>query len=80
IFTTTAKTGVVAAGFLALLYVGIAYLGATTTEKFGLFETGGPVLSGASAYYFGTFGSVMLAVIIILACLTTSIGLVTACG
>lgn len=80
ILTATAKTGVIAAGFLALLYVGIAYLGATTTEKFGLFDTGGPVLSGASAYYFGTFGSVMLAVVIILACLTTSIGLITACG
>ncbi|WP_060210254.1 branched-chain amino acid transport system II carrier protein [Sporosarcina koreensis] len=80
ILSATAKTGFVAAGFLALLYVGIAYLGATTTEKFGLLDTGGPVLSGAASYYFGTFGSVMLAVIIILACLTTSIGLVTACG
>ncbi len=80
ILGATAKTGVIAAGFLGLLYVGIAYLGATTTEKFGIFDTGGPVLSGASDYYFGTFGSVMLAVVIILACLTTSIGLITACG
>ncbi|WP_252502567.1 branched-chain amino acid transport system II carrier protein [Sporosarcina sp. Marseille-Q4943] len=80
ILSATMKTGFVAAGFLALLYVGIAYLGATTTEKFGLLDTGGPVLSGAAAHYFGTFGSVMLAVIIILACLTTSIGLMTACG
>lgn len=80
ILSATAKTGFVAAGFLALLYVGIAILGATTTEKFGLLDTGGPVLSGAASHYFGTFGSVMLAVIIILACLTTSIGLITACG
>lgn len=80
ILSATAKTGFVAAGFLAILYVGIAYLGSTTTEKFGLLDTGGPVLSGAASYYFGTFGSVMLAVIIILACLTTSIGLVTACS
>ena len=80
IFSATAKAGFVASGFLALLYVGIAYLGATTTEKFGLFETGGPVLSNAASYYFGTFGTVMLAVVIILACLTTSIGLITACG
>ncbi|WP_432357981.1 branched-chain amino acid transport system II carrier protein [Sporosarcina sp. UB5] len=80
ILSATAKTGFVASGFLALLYVGIAYLGATTTEKFGILGTGGPVLSGAASYYFGTFGSVMLAVVIILACLTTSIGLVTACA
>lgn len=76
----TAKTGLIASSLLGLIYVGIAFLGATTTEKFGLFETGGPVLSESAAYYFGTTGSVILAVIIILACLTTSIGLITACG
>lgn len=80
ILGATARTGIIAAAFLALLYVGIAYLGAVTTEKFGLFETGGPVLSSAADYYFGTFGTALLAVIIILACLTTSIGLMTACG
>ncbi|MET3698492.1 LIVCS family branched-chain amino acid:cation transporter [Bacillus oleivorans] len=78
ILRATAKTGVIATGLLALIYVGIAYLGSTTTEALGLFDTGGPVLSGAASYYFGTFGSVMLAVLIILACLTTAIGLITA--
>lgn len=80
IVSATVKTGIIASAFLGLLYVGIAYLGATTTEKFGLFDTGGPVLSGAAAHYFGTTGSVLLAGVIILACLTTSIGLMTACG
>ncbi len=80
ILAATAKTGAVATAFLAILYVGIAYLGATSTQVFGLFDTGGPVLSNASSYYFGAFGSVMLAVIILLACLTTSIGLMMACG
>ena len=80
ILAATAKTGAVATAFLAIIYVGIAYLGATTTEKFGLFDTGGPVLSEASSYYFGTVGLVLLAVVIILACLTTAIGLMTACG
>jgi LIVCS family branched-chain amino acid:cation transporter len=80
ILAATAKTGAVATAFLALIYVGIAYLGATSVEKFGLFDTGGPVLSEAAAYYLGTFGLVLLAIVIILACLTTAIGLVTACG
>ncbi|WP_342505492.1 branched-chain amino acid transport system II carrier protein [Sporosarcina sp. FSL K6-2383] len=80
ILTATAKTGAVATAFLAIIYVGIAYLGATSTEKLGLFETGGPVLSEASSHYFGSFGLVLLAVVIILACLTTAIGLMTACG
>jgi branched-chain amino acid:cation transporter, LIVCS family len=80
ILLATAKSGAVATAFLAILYVGIAYLGATSTQVLGLMENGGPVLSGASTHYMGTFGSVMLGVIILLACLTTSIGLITACG
>ncbi|WP_449622668.1 branched-chain amino acid transport system II carrier protein [Robertmurraya sp. Marseille-Q9965] len=80
ILSATIKTGIIAVSLLALIYVGVAYLGATSVGKIGLFDTGGPVLSQASAYYFGTFGSGMLAIIIILACLTTSIGLITACG
>lgn len=80
ILMATAKSGAVATTFLAIIYVGIAYLGATSTELFGLFDTGGPVLSGASSHYLGTFGLVMLAVVILLACLTTSVGLITACG
>jgi len=76
----TAKSGLVAVIFLGIIYAGIAYLGATSTKAFGLFDNGGPVLSHAASYYFGTFGTVMLSVIILLACLTTSIGLITACG
>src|SRR5699024_3584572 len=70
-------SGVVAVILLGSIYLGIAYLGATSTDLFGLFETGGPVLSSAASHYLGTTGMVMLAVLIILACLTTSIGLIT---
>ena len=80
VLLASAKSGAVAIGFLGIIYVGIAYLGATSTEMFGLFETGGPILGNAASYYFGTAGTVMLSIIIILACLTTSIGLMTACG
>jgi len=80
ILVATIKSGTVATSFLGILYIGIAYIGATSTGVFGLFDTGGPVLSSASSYYFGTVGLIMLAVIITLACLTTSIGLMIACG
>ncbi|MBO0962249.1 branched-chain amino acid transport system II carrier protein [Neobacillus sp. MM2021_6] len=80
ILTASAKSGIVAIVFLGIIYVGIAYLGATSTEAFGLFDTGGPVLGKAASYYFGSVGTVMLSIVIILACLTTSIGLMTACG
>jgi branched-chain amino acid:cation transporter, LIVCS family len=76
VLSATAKSGGVAIILLAVVYVGIAYLGSISTGTLGLFDTGGPVLSGSAEYYFGTFGSVMLAVAIILACLTTAIGLI----
>lgn len=78
ILTATLKSGVIAAALLAVVYAGIAFLGATSTSTIGLMETGGPVLSGASAHYFGTFGTLLIAVIITLACLTTAIGLIVA--
>lgn len=78
ILSATFKSGVVAAALLAIVYAGIAYLGATSTRTLGLLDNGGPVLSGASSHYFGTFGTLLLAVIITLACLTTAIGLIVA--
>ncbi|MGX6444365.1 branched-chain amino acid transport system II carrier protein [Neobacillus sp. K501] len=80
VLSATAKSGIVAIVFLAIIYVGVSYLGATSTAAFGLFDTGGPVLGKTAFHYFGSLGTVMLSVIIILACLTTSIGLITACG
>ncbi|WP_100012571.1 branched-chain amino acid transport system II carrier protein [Lentibacillus sediminis] len=78
ILKTTIKSGSIAILLLGVIYAGIAYLGATSTQVFGIFETGGPVLSSAASHYFGLFGSVLLAIAIILACLTTAIGLTTA--
>ena len=80
ILLASAKSGLIATIFLGIIYVGVAYLGATSVGAFGIFDTGGPVLGKASSYYFGTVGTIMLSVIILLACLTTSIGLMTACG
>lgn len=78
ILNATLKSGLVAAALLAVVYAGIAVLGSTSTSTLGLLDTGGPVLSGASAHYFGTFGALLIAVIITLACLTTAIGLIVA--
>ncbi len=80
ILVSTAKSGAVAITLLGAIYVGIAYLGATSVEVIGIASTGGPVLSSAVSYYFGTVGSVFLALMIILACLTTSIGLTISCA
>lgn len=78
IFIETSKSGVVATMLLGFIYVGIALLGAASVETIGLQETGGAVLSKAAFHYFGMLGNVMLAAVIILACLTTAIGLIIA--
>ena len=80
ILASTAKTGFVAAGFLAIIYLGIAYLGATSVDLFGYLDGGGSVLSETASHLFGTTGLLLLGVVIMLACLTTAIGLLTACG
>lgn len=77
ILRATGKSGLVAVLLLSAIYIGIGYLGATSTGVFGIFENGGPVLSSAASYYFGSLGSVLMAVLITLACLTTAIGLTT---
>jgi branched-chain amino acid:cation transporter, LIVCS family len=80
IMKSSLKIALIAAGLLALVYVSLIYLGATSVEQTGYLENGGQVLAAANALYFGTFGKIILALIVIAACLTTSIGLITSCG
>ncbi|MDA7027235.1 branched-chain amino acid transport system II carrier protein [Bacillus sp. CLL-7-23] len=74
------KAGIVAAVGLALVYVSLAYLGATSVETVGSLNNGGEILSKASAFLFGSLGNVVLGLAILFACLTTSVGLVSSCG
>ncbi|TLS39097.1 branched-chain amino acid transport system II carrier protein [Pseudalkalibacillus caeni] len=74
------KAGVIAATGLALIYLSLAYLGATSFKVIGPVENGGIILSGLADYLFGSTGALLLGLAITFACLTTSVGLVTACG
>ncbi|WP_408007212.1 branched-chain amino acid transport system II carrier protein [Pseudalkalibacillus sp. A8] len=76
----TTKAGFIAVSGLALVYLSLAYIGATSRNVLGESDNGGAILTGAADLLFGQFGIVLLAVAITFACLTTSIGLVTACG
>lgn len=76
----TIKAGFVSVSIMAIIYFSLVYLGATSVEKFGIMENGGVALAVVSEYYFGGFGAVVLAVIVIIACLITAIGLITACS
>ncbi|AXN38441.1 branched-chain amino acid transport system II carrier protein [Peribacillus butanolivorans] len=74
------KAGLIAASLLVIVYTALTYVGATSVEKLGYLGNGGDVLAQASNYFFGPAGAVLLGLIVIAACLTTSIGLITACS
>ncbi|MEK3889970.1 branched-chain amino acid transport system II carrier protein [Bacillus sp. FSL K6-3431] len=76
----TIIAGAIAAAGLSLVYISLGYIGATSMEVVGLQENGGAILSIASKVLYGQSGTMILAVTIIFACLTTSIGLVSACS
>lgn len=86
----TILSGVIAVVLLAVVYIFVARIGATSQSLFefagGQFTLnqqpidGGHVLSQASLYYLGGIGRAVLAVIVFLACLTTSTGLISACA
>lgn len=76
----TFRSGLIASISLGIVYVFIANIGATSVSAIGLQETGAPVLSLSTQYYFGAPGALVLAIIVLLACLTTSIGLITSCA
>ncbi|WP_432355927.1 branched-chain amino acid transport system II carrier protein [Sporosarcina sp. A2] len=72
--------GSIAAIGLSFVYISLGYIGATSIETIGLQENGGIVLSLASKLLYGSFGPIILAITILFACLTTSVGLVSACA
>lgn len=74
------KSGLVSIVLMSLIYLALAYMGATSLAVMGPADNGGTILSLVSEYYFGFFGQILLAVIVILACLKTAIGLITACA
>lgn len=76
---------VIAAALLFMAYGGLAYLGATTGQLWGDEFMSGQInhaglLSGISGAVVGSAGAAVLSAVVVLACLTTAIGLVSACS
>ncbi|WP_413367091.1 branched-chain amino acid transport system II carrier protein [Lysinibacillus sp. 3P01SB] len=76
----TWKSGIFAMALMVLIYGLIMYMGASSVTEIGTFENGGQIFAAVADHYFGSYGAILLAIIIVLACLKTSIGLITACG
>lgn len=75
-----AKASGIAAAVLVLVYSSLSFMGASSVSELGRMSNGGEVLSGVANFYFGSWGNVFLGLMITVACLTTSVGLVTACS
>ncbi len=74
------KSGILAGILLAIVYIFIAKIGAESVSAIGMQETGAPVLAESAKIFFGNAGAMLLAVIVLLACLTTAVGLLTCCA
>lgn len=66
--------GLGAAGFLAVVYFMLTYVGAMTNTAFA---NGGALLHAVTNHLFGGIGGIILGIAVLFACLTTSIGLTT---
>lgn len=76
----TWKSGIFAMVLMMLIYGLITYMGASSVSAIGTYDNGGLIFAAVAQHYFGPFGAILLAIIIVLACLKTSIGLITACS
>ncbi|NAW67065.1 branched-chain amino acid transport system II carrier protein [Photobacterium halotolerans] len=72
--------GVIAAAGLAFVYISLFYLGATSAAVAEGAANGGAILAGYVLALFGPVGQYILSAIVMLACLTTAIGLISACS
>ncbi|MCQ6276496.1 branched-chain amino acid transport system II carrier protein [Bacillus sp. V3B] len=72
----TLQAGAIAAGALGLIYLGLGYLGSTTNFE----GNGGAILTSAANAHFSIYGNLILGLAVLFACLTTAIGLITACA
>lgn len=76
----TLKAGLVCLLAMGLVYVSLALLGASSTNIMEPAANGAIILAEISKYYLGDIGHILLSLIVIVACLKTSIGLISACS
>ena len=76
----TLIAGLIASIGLSLVYLVLGYIGAISHELVVAPDNGAQIISQFVHAVFGAWGKVVLAATVILACLTTAIGLLSACG
>lgn len=74
----TFKSGAVSVLLMGIIYSFLSLMGTMSMGKFDISENGGIALAQIAHYYLGTVGSIILALIVVVACLKTTIGLTSA--
>lgn len=74
----TIQSGAISIILMGIIYTLLAFLGTMSLGEFTLSTNGGIALAQIAHYYLGNFGSILLTMIVIIACLKTAIGLITA--
>lgn len=74
----TFKAGTISVILMGIIYSLLAFMGAMSLGHFKLSDNGGIALAQLAQYYLGDYGIILLSLIIIVACLKTAIGLITA--
>ncbi|GHA52223.1 branched-chain amino acid transport system II carrier protein [Photobacterium aphoticum] len=75
----TCKVALIYAVLMGACYIALGYVGATSAPIAEGVTNGGELLTRYVAHTFGDYGQWLLAAIIIMACLTTTVGLTNAC-
>lgn len=77
---TACKVAIIYAVLMTGCYVAMGYVGATSASVAANATNGGEILAKYVAGQFGIYGQWLLATIIVMACLTTTVGLTNACA
>ncbi|PSM52259.1 branched-chain amino acid transport system II carrier protein [Campylobacter blaseri] len=77
VVSATIKAGVIAGAILMTMYMILSYIGASSMGTFGVQETGASILSNSANFLFGKYGILIFGTAIGLACLTTTVGLIS---
>ena len=80
LFASTVKVTLIYAALMSACYLAMAYVGATSSAVASDATNGGEILTRYVANLFGLQGQLLLAIIIVMACLTTTVGLTNACA
>ncbi|WP_297210038.1 branched-chain amino acid transport system II carrier protein [uncultured Flavonifractor sp.] len=76
----TIRAGVIAGGMLLIVYCMLAHIGALSAGAVPDPTDGAQALTNVVGLLFGTWGSVLLAGIFVIACFNVCVGLISSCG